>query len=200
MNLNLKRYTEKAQEAVLAAQQLADRSGHPETDPEHLLRALVDQQDGVVPSVLRQLGADPARLLADVDAELGRRSQARGGSEPSPSPRLRAVDSVADAEAKRLKDEFVSTEHLLLAMTLEGESAPSGRLLAALGATTDRVFEALSAIRGSQRVTDQHPEGKYEALKRYGRDLTAMAAQDGLDPVIGRDEEIRRVVDRKSVV
>jgi len=192
--MNLKRYTEKAQEAALAAQQLADRSGHPEIDPEHLLRALGDQRDGVVPRVLRQLGADPARLLADIDAELGRRSQARGGSEPSPSPRLRAVDSVADAEAKRLKDEFVSTEHLLLAMTLEGEIAPSARLLAALGATTDRVFEALSAIRGSQRVTDQHPEGKYEALKRYGRDLTAMGAQDGLDPVIGRDEETRRVV------
>ena len=192
--MNLKRYTEKAQEAVLAAQQLAERSGHPEIDPEHLLRALVDQPDGVVPSVLRQLGAEPARLLADVDADLGRRPHARGGSEPGPSPRLRAVDSVADAEAKRLTDEFVSTEHLLLAMTLEGESAPSARLLAAVGATTDRVFEALSAIRGSQRVTDQHPEGKYEALKRYGRDLTEMAAQDGLDPVIGRDEEIRRVV------
>ena len=101
--MNFNQYTEKAQEAVLGAQQLAEREGHPQIDPEHLLRALVDQQDGVVPSVLRQLGADPARLLADVDAELGRRPQARGGAEPGPSPRLRAVDSVADAEAKRLK-------------------------------------------------------------------------------------------------
>ena len=192
--MNLKRYTEKAQEAVLAAQQLAERSHHPEIEPEHLLQALVSQADGVVPSVLRQLGADPARVLHDVDAELKDRPQAHGGSEPGLSPRLRAVASVAEGEAQRLKDDFTSTEHLLLAMTLEGDRAASARLLASHGVTTDRVFEALSTIRGSQRVTDQHPEGKYEALKRYGRDLTEMAKQDKLDPVIGRDEEIRRVV------
>ena len=192
--MNLKRYTEKAQEAVLAAQQLSERSHHPDIDPEHLLHALVGQADGVVPSVIRQLGGDPTRVLHDVEAALQGRPQARGGSEPGPSPRLRAVASVAEDEAKRLKDDFISTEHLLLAMTLEGDGAATAQLLAKHGVTTDRVFEALSAIRGSQRVTDQHPEGKYEALKRYGRDLTEMAKQDKLDPVIGRDEEIRRVV------
>ncbi|MDA1093316.1 MAG: ATP-dependent chaperone ClpB [Acidobacteria bacterium] len=192
--MNLKRYTEKAQEAVLSAQQLSERSHHPDIDPEHLLHALVGQTDGVVPSVVRQLGGDPARLLHDVGASLQGRPQARGGTEPGPSPRLRAVASAAEDEAKRLKDEFISTEHLLLAMTLEGDDAVAARLLTAHGVTTARVFEALSAIRGSQRVTDQQPEGKYEALKRYGRDLTEMAKQDKLDPVIGRDEEIRRVV------
>ena len=192
--MNLKRYTEKAQEAVLSAQQLSERSHHPDIDPEHLLHALVGQADGVVPSVVRHLGGDPARLLHDVEAALHGRPQARGGSEPGPSPRLRAVASVAEDEAKRLKDDFISTEHLLLAMTLEGDGAATAQLLTKHGVTTDRVFEALSAIRGSQRVTDQHPEGKYEALTRYGRDLTEMARQDKLGPVIGRDEEIRRVV------
>jgi ATP-dependent Clp protease ATP-binding subunit ClpB len=192
--MNLKRYTEKAQEAVLAAQQLAEGSRHPQIDPEHLLRALVAQADGVVPSVLRQMGADPTRLLKEIGVDLKARPQAHGGSEPGLSPRLRAVTSVAEDEAKRLKDDFTSTEHLLLALTLEGDGAPSAQLLTGHGVTTDRVFEALSAVRGSQRVTDQHPEGKYEALTRYGRELTEMAKEDKLDPVIGRDEEIRRVV------
>lgn len=192
--MDLKRYTEKAQEAVLGAQQLAERSHHPQIDPEHVLHVLVGQADGVVPSVLRHLGADPTRLLAEIDAALEARPQAHGGAEPGLSPRLRAVASVAEDEAKRLKDDFTSTEHLLLALTLEGDGAPSARLLTQCGVKTDGVFDALSDIRGSQRVTDQHPEGKYEALKRYGRDLTEMATQDKLDPVIGRDEEIRRVV------
>ena len=192
--MNLKRYTEKAQEAVLAAQQLAERSGHPEIEPEHLLHTLVEQADGVVPSVLRQLGVEPARVLEEDRGLLGRQPQARGGAEPGLSPRLRAVASVAESEAKRLKDEYVSTEHLLLALTLEGDRAASAQLLSRHGVTTDRVFEALSAIRGGQRVTDQNPEGKYQALERYGRDLTELAGQDKLDPVIGRDEEIRRIV------
>ena len=192
--MNLKRYTEKAQEAVLAAQQLAERSGHPEIEPEHLLHTLVEQADGVVPSVLRQLGVEPARVLEEDRGLLGRQPQAHGGAEPGLSPRLRAVASVAESEAKRLKDEYVSTEHLLLALTLEGDRAASAQLLSRHGVTTDRVFEALSAIRGGQRVTDQNPEGKYQALERYGRDLTELAGQDKLDPVIGRDEEIRRIV------
>ena len=192
--MNLKRYTEKAQEAALAAQQLAERSGHPEIEPEHLLHTLVEQADGVVQSVLRQLGVEPARVLEEDRGLLGRQPQAHGGAEPGLSPRLRAVASVAESEAKRLKDEYVSTEHLLLALTLEGDRAASAQLLSRHGVTTDRVFEALSAIRGGQRVTDQNPEGKYQALERYGRDLTELAGQDKLDPVIGRDEEIRRIV------
>ena len=192
--MNLKRYTEKAQEGVLGAQQLAERSHHPQIEPEHLLLTLVEQPDGVVPSVLRRLGVEPGQILEEGRGLLDQRPQARGGAEADPSPRFRAVASVAESETERLKDEYVSTEHLLLALTLEGDLAPSAQLLSRHGVTTDRVFEALSQIRGGQRVTDQHPEGKYEALERYGRDLTELAGQDKLDPVIGRDEEIRRVV------
>ena len=192
--MNLTRYTEKAQEGVVAAQQLADRSGHPQIEPEHLLITLVEQPNGVVPSVLRRLGVEPARILEEGRGLLGRQPQAHGGAEAGPSPRFRAVTSLAESEAERLKDEYVSTEHLLLALTLEGDRAASAQLLSRHGVTTDRVFEALSAIRGGQRVTDQNPEGTYEALERYGRDLTALARQDDLDPVIGRDEEMRRIV------
>ena len=113
--MNLKRYTEKAQAAVLAAQELANRSHHPQIEPEHLLLTLVDQPDGVVPSVLRKLGADPKKMLEECRALTERQSQAHGGAEAGPSPRLRAVASVAESEAERLKDEYVSTEHLLLA-------------------------------------------------------------------------------------
>ena len=192
--MNLTRYTEKAQEGVLAAQQLAERSHHPQVEPEHLLLTLVEQPDGVVPSVLRRVGIEPARILEEGRALLGQQPEAHGGAEAGPSPRLRAVASLAESEAERLKDEYVSTEHLLLALTLEGDRAASAQLLSRHGVTTDRVFEALAQIRGGQRVTDQHPEGKYQALERYGRDLTELAGQDKLDPVIGRDEEIRRVV------
>ena len=192
--MNLKRYTEKAQEAVLAAQQLAERSHHPQIDPEHLLVTLIEQPDGVAPTVLRRLKAEPARILEEGRQWLGRQPQTHGGADTGPSPRLRAVASVAEEEAQRLKDEFVSTEHLLLALTREGEAAASAQILARHGATTERVLAALSVVRGSQRVTDQNPEGKYEALERYGRDLTELANQDKLDPVIGRDEEIRRVL------
>ena len=192
--MNLTRYTEKAQEGVLAAQQLAERSHHPQVEPEHLLLTLVEQADGVVPSVLRQVGIEPARILEEGRALLGQQPEAHGGAEAGPSPRLRAVASLAESEAERLKDEYVSTEHLLLALTLEGDRAASAQLLSRHGVTTDRVFEALAQIRGGQRVTDQHPEDKYQALERYGRDLTELAGQDKLDPVIGRDEEIRRVV------
>ena len=192
--MNLKRYTEKSQEAVLAAQQLAERRHHPQIEPEHLLVTLVDQPDGVVPAVLRRLGVEPPRVLKEAREWLGRRPQTHGGSEAGPSPRLRAVAQAAEREAERLKDDYVSTEHLLLAVALEGGRAEAARLLAAHGVTSARVLEALTAVRGSQRVTDPHPEGKYEALERYGRDLTEAAKQDRLDPVIGRDDEIRRTL------
>ena len=192
--MNLKRYTEKSQEAVLAAQQLAERHRHPQIEPEHLLVTLVDQPDGVVPAVLRRLGVEPPRVLQEARAWLERQPQAHGGSEATPSPRLRAAAQAAEREAERLKDDYVSTEHLLTALTREGDRAEAARLLAAHGITSARVLEALSAVRGSQRVTDPHPEGKYEALERYGRDLTEAAKQDRLDPVIGRDDEIRRTL------
>ena len=192
--MNLKRYTEKSQEAVLAAQQLAERQHHPQIEPEHLLVTLIDQADGVVPAVLRRLGVEPPRLLEEARAWLGKQPRAHGGTEAGPSPRLRGVAQAAEREAERLNDDYVSTEHLLLAVTREGGRAEAARLLAAHGVTSAQVLEALSAVRGSQRVTDPHPEGKYEALERYGRDLTEEAKQDRLDPVIGRDDEIRRTL------
>ena len=192
--MNLKRYTEKSQEAVLAAQQLAERRHHPQIEPEHLLVTLIDQPDGVAPAVLRKMGVEPGRVLHEARAWLERQPRAHGGSEAGPSPRLRKVAQAAEREAERLRDDYVSTEHLLLAVTQEGGRAEAAKLAAAHGVTPARVLEALSAVRGGQRVTDPHPEGKYEALERYGRDLTEAAKQDRLDPVIGRDDEIRRTL------
>ena len=192
--MNLNKYTEKAQEAIVAAQEQAARTGHPTLDPEHLLATLVAQQDGIVPALLRKLGADPAKVGAAIDAELKRLPQQQGGSQPSLSPRLRAVADGAVSEADRLKDDYVSTEHLLIAIVSEPGRSPAAKVLQALGITRERIFETLTSIRGSQRVTDQNPEGKYQALERYGRDLTELARKGKLDPVIGRDEEVRRVI------
>jgi len=192
--MNLQKYTQKAQEAVIAAQQQAERDAHPQLEPEHLLAALAGQEDGIVPAILRKLDVAPEAVARAVQVELDRLPKAHGGAQPGPSPRLRAVASAAEAEAGRLKDEYISTEHLLLAIVSEGGRAPAAKLLQAHGVTKDRVFEALTAVRGSQRVTDQNPEGKYQALERYGRDLTELARKGKLDPVIGRDEEIRRII------
>ena len=192
--MNIDRLTEKAQAAVVGAQQLADRAGHPETEPEHLLAALVEQHDGVVPVLVRTLNIDTAALAAAVRGELARLPSAVGGASPAPSARLRGVLVAAGDEAERLKDDYISTEHLLSALLTEGGSAPAARLLAERGMTRDALHQALTAVRGSQRVTDPHPEGKYQALERYARDLTELARGGGLDPVIGRDEEIRRTI------
>ena len=186
--------TEKARQALLAAQQLAARPEHPEIEPEHLLAALADQADGIVPGLLRKLSVDPAAVAGAARAETSKLPAARGGAPPGESPRLRRVLQQAAAEAERLKDEYVSTEHLLIALAGEEGRAPAARILRAQGVTGDRIYEVLTSVRGSQRVTDPHPEGKYEALERYGRDLTQLARQGRLDPVIGRDEEIRRLV------
>jgi len=193
--MNIQKYTEKAQEAVVGAQTMADREGHPEITPEHLLLALVEQQGGIVPEILRKMNIDPAAIATTVRAELGRNPRAHGGSQPTLSPRLRQVTSAAEAEAERLKDEFVSTEHLLLALAAEtGRNAPAGRVLQQAGATKDAILQALASVRGSQRVTSQNPEGTYQSLEKYGRDLTELARKGKLDPVIGRDDEIRRVI------
>ena len=192
--MNINKLTEKAQEAVLEAQQLAERVGHPQVEPEHLLLALVEQPDGIVPSVLRKLDVDPSQIAAASRVALDRLPTVSGGTPPSVSPRVRAIAAEAAREADRLKDEYVSTEHLLVALTAEGGDSPAARLLTEAGMTKDRLYEALTGIRGSQRVTDQNPEGKYQALERYGRDLTVLARHGKLDPVIGRDEEIRRVI------
>jgi len=193
--MNIQKYTEKAQEAIAGAQQLADRGGHPEITPEHVLLALVEQQGGIVPEILRKLNADPGRVAADVRAELGKSPSAHGGSQPGLSARLRQVASAAEAEAQRLKDEYVSTEHLLLAIAAEsGRTAASARVLEKYGATKDAILQALTSVRGSQRVTSQNPESTYQSLEKYGRDLTELAQKGKLDPVIGRDDEIRRVI------
>ena len=192
--MTLNRLTEKAQEAVGAAQQAAEQAGHPQVEPEHVLAALVGQPGGIAPDVLRKLGLDPREVAVAVQAALGGMPRTQGGASPVASPRLRQVLTAAQDEATQMKDEFVSTEHLLLAIAAEGGRAASSRLLQTRGVTRERLLEALQAIRGSQRVTDQNPEGKYQALERYGRDLTELARKGKLDPVIGRDEEIRRVI------
>jgi ATP-dependent Clp protease ATP-binding subunit ClpB len=192
--MNINKYTEKAQEAVIAAQQLADRDGSPEITPEHLLLTLVEQREGIVPEIIRKMNADPATTAAAVRAELQKQPRVHGGSQPSLSARLRQVTAAAEAEAERLKDEYVSTEHLFVAIAGEGGKSPSTRLLQQFGITKDTILAAMAAVRGSQRVTSQNPESTYQSLERYGRDLTELARKGKLDPVIGRDEEIRRVI------
>jgi len=193
--MNIQKYTEKGQEAIAAAQQLADREGHPEITPEHLLLSLVDQQGGIVPAILLKMNIQPASIASQVRAELGKNPHAHGGSQPGLSARLRQITSAAEAEAERLKDEYVSTEHLLLALAGEsGRGGASARILQQAGATKDAVLKAMTSVRGSQRVTSQNPEGTYQSLEKYGRDLTELARKGKLDPVIGRDDEIRRVI------
>ena len=192
--MNINKYTEKAQEAVLAAQQLADREGHPEIVPEHVLLTLLEQKEGIVPEIVRKVNADPAALASAVRTELNRQPRTEGGSQVGLSARLRKVTDAAEQEAERLRDEYVSTEHLFLAIAAEGARSPSVKLLQQRGITKETILQALTSVRGSQRVTSQNPEATYQSLERYGRDLTELARKGKLDPVIGRDDEIRRVI------
>ncbi|GGP18002.1 chaperone protein ClpB [Nonomuraea glycinis] len=190
--------TQKTQEALHDAQTKALRHGHTEVDGEHLLLALLDQSEGLAPRLLQQAGADTQRLSADLEAELTRRPKVSGpGTAPGQvflTQRLARLLDAADREAGRLKDEYVSVEHLLLALLEEGSATAAGQLLHGQGVTRDRFLQALTAVRGNQRVTSAMPEVAYEALEKYGRDLVADARADKLDPVIGRDTEIRRVI------
>ena len=192
------RMTQKTQEALHDAQTKALRHGHTEVDGEHLLLALLDQPEGLAPRLLQQAGADTQRLGADLEAELTRRPKVSGpGTAPGQvflTQRLARLLDAADREAGRLKDEYVSVEHLLLALIEEGSATAAGQLLHGQGVTRDRFLQALTAVRGNQRVTSAMPEVAYEALEKYGRDLVADARADKLDPVIGRDTEIRRVI------
>jgi ATP-dependent Clp protease ATP-binding subunit ClpB len=192
--MNINKYTEKAREAVAAAVELAQQGNNPQVEPEHLFAALVEQREGIVPELLRKMGLDPATVSRGARELIAKLPGAYGGSQPSMSPRLKLVTDQAQAEADRLKDEFVSTEHLFVAIADEAGRSPSAQLLKQSGVTRDRIFQALSGVRGSQRVTTENPEGTYQALERYGRDLTELAKKGKLDPVIGRDEEIRRVI------
>jgi ATP-dependent Clp protease ATP-binding subunit ClpB len=196
--MDLNRLTQKSQEALHDAQTGALSLGHTEVDGEHLLLALLDQPEGVVPRLLLQAGADPDALRDDLQAELSRRPRVTG---PAAAPgqvmvtqRLARLLDAAEREAGRLKDEYVSVEHLLLALVDEGTASAAGRRLHDQGLTRERLLTALTQIRGSQRVTSATPEAAYEALEKYGRDLVADARAGKLDPVIGRDGEIRRVV------
>ena len=192
--MNINKYTEKAREAVATAIELAQGGNNPQVEPEHVLAALVEQRDGVVPELLRKLNLDPAVISRDIKGLLAKMPSAYGGSQPAMAPRFKLVTDQAQAEADRLKDEYVSTEHLFVAIADESGRSPAAQLLKQHGVTRDRIFQVLTSVRGSQRVTTQNPEGTYQALERYGRDLTTLARQGKLDPVIGRDEEIRRVI------
>jgi ATP-dependent Clp protease ATP-binding subunit ClpB len=191
--MNLNKYTEKAQEAVITAQNLASEQNHSEMTPEHLLVALVEQQGGIVPSILRKMNIEPAKLQAEARTLLKHLPQAYGG-DVRLSPRMKLVFDSAEAEAKRLQDDYVSAEHLFVALATEVGRSPAAQLLQRSGATKDAIYAALTQVRGNQRVTSQNPESTYEALARYGRDLTELARKGKLDPVIGRDEEVRRVI------
>ncbi|MGH2377672.1 MAG: ATP-dependent chaperone ClpB [Candidatus Limnocylindria bacterium] len=185
--------TEKSQEAVVAARARATEHGHSEIDVEHLAAALLQQEGGTVPGLVRALGASPQQLLAAFEADLERRPSVSGGAvQVGASARLLRVLGQAQKEMAALADEYVSTEHMFLAML--DDTGAVGDHLRRLGITRERTLEALRGIRGSQRVTDPTPEGKFQALDKYGRDLTELARRSKLDPVIGRDEEIRRVI------
>jgi ATP-dependent Clp protease ATP-binding subunit ClpB len=194
--MDINRFTEKLQEAIRSAQAHASRYSHQQIDVEHLLASLLEQQGGLGHAILAKAGVNVDSLLRQIHTELERMPKVTG---PSGGPdqiyvsaRLNRLLTKAEDEAKALKDEYISIEHALLAALDDGGIA--GRLLKDYGLTRDRLMQVLRDVRGNQRVTSQNPEATYEALERYGRDLTKLAAQGKLDPVIGRDEEIRRVV------
>src|SRR6266478_1973370 len=188
------KFTQKAQEAMQEAQSLAGKNQHQAIHPVHLLLALANEKEGVVRPVLEKCGAQPAALVAEAERalkDIPKVTGAQSGAYVSTS--LNDVIDRASEEAERFKDEFVSTEHLLLAMSRQ-KSDPAGNLLNRAGATHDKILSALVSVRGTQRITDPNPESKYQALERYGVNLTDLARKGKLDPVIGRDDEIRRVM------
>src|SRR5580700_419953 len=189
--MRFEKFTIKAQEAVVRAQQTAERMNHAEITPLHLLAALLAEDDGVFKPLLQKLGADVDRLKRIVLTELDRLPKATG-TQTGTSRSLNDVFNQAEKEADRLKDEYISTEHLLLALAQVKSEAKE--ILSVGGVNHNAILNALKEIRGGQRVTDQNPEDKYQALQRYGRDLVEMARQGKIDPVIGRDEEIRRTM------
>src|SRR5579864_5448823 len=186
------RLTEKSQEAIQQAQALAQEAQQQEVTPEHLLLALLQQADGTVPPIIRQVGADPFRIAGETQEFLSRQPKVYG-AESYIGSRFRRLLDAAWNEMERLKDEYLSTEHLLIALVDETKSE-AARLLQASGVTREKVLQALTQVRGSSRVTDASPESKFQALEKYSRDLTALAREGKLDPVIGREQEIRRVI------
>ena len=194
MPIRWDKFTVKAQEAVQRASEVASEHGNPELLPVHLLAALLEDREGIVPPVLEKIGIGPHAVLNDAFAEISRLPKLSGAAaQPNMSQSFNQALDRAFKEADNFKDEYVSTEHLLLAIT-HLKQDPAAEILARRGATYDAILRALTAVRGSQKVTDQNPEAKYQALERYAKDLTELARRGKLDPVIGRDEEIRRVV------
>jgi ATP-dependent Clp protease ATP-binding subunit ClpB len=196
--VDINRYTQKSQEALAEAQKTAVRYGHVEIDGEHLMLALLEQQDGIAPRLLRRMEIPVEAFQKRIEEDLARRARVGGpGAEPGKvyvTQRLNQLMVRAEDEAKRLKDEYVSTEHILLSFIEEGHSTAAGRLLREFGVTREKLLTALNDIRGNQRVTSANPEQTYEALQKYGRNLVDEARRGKLDPVIGRDAEIRRVI------
>ena len=187
------KFTIKAQEALQATQDIAGRHGNQQMEPVHLLLALIEQPEGIVPGVLQRLGVAPSAVSQEAEKAIEQLPKVGGATDHYLSPALKEVFDQAFQEIAQFKDEYVSTEHLLLALAKK-TSDPAGQILRRLGVTHDAILQALVAVRGTQRVTDQNPEAKYEALERYARDLTELARRGKLDPVIGRDEEVRRVI------
>jgi ATP-dependent Clp protease ATP-binding subunit ClpB len=188
--MQFQKFTIKAQEAVQSAQELASSRQHPSLEPLHLLLALVQQDEGVVPALLQKLGIQPGALAQQIESSLSKRPTVQG-AQLALDPELDRAFREALTEMEKLGDQFVSTEHLLLALL---ERKGSKELLSAAGLNRDALHQALQAVRGSHSVTDQNPEDKYQALERYAKDLTELARRNKLDPVIGRDEEVRRVM------
>ncbi|HVH64611.1 MAG TPA: Clp protease N-terminal domain-containing protein, partial [Candidatus Acidoferrum sp.] len=186
------RLTEKSQDAIQQAQTLAQEAQQQEITPEHLLLALLQQADGTVPPILQRINVDPSRVAADLQAQLNKLPKVYG-AETYLGQRLRRILDAASNEMERLKDEYLSTEHLLVAIVDEANS-DAARVLQRAGVTKDKILQALTQVRGASRVTDANPESKFQALEKYARDLTELARQGKLDPVIGREDEIRRVI------
>jgi ATP-dependent Clp protease ATP-binding subunit ClpB len=193
--MRLDKLTLKAQETIQVSQQLAEKSGHQQIEPEHLLSAILGLQEGAIPPLLAKIGVNQAQLKRQADAALEKmpRVSGTGYGQAYISPRTKSVLDQAFKEAEQMKDEYVSLEHILITMS-EEKGGEAGRILASFGISRDTVLAALVDIRGGQRITDQNPEDKYQALERFSRDLTAIAAKGNLDPVIGRDDEIRRII------
>ncbi|GAC1606891.1 MAG: hypothetical protein NVS4B10_21600 [Myxococcales bacterium] len=191
--MKLDKFTVKAQEALQEAQSIARRRDHQEILPEHILVALLGQQDGLVAPLLQRIGAEPKLVQARLDEELRKAAQVHGGEGGHLSQRALKVLDGAQDEAQALKDDFTSTEHILIGLATEKRGA-AAEILKGVGATRDRIEQALTAVRGDARVTSQDPESQYRALEKYAIDLTEKARKGKLDPVIGRDEEIRRVI------
>src|SRR5215471_10648213 len=193
--MQLDRLTIKSQEALQEAQRIAQGYSHQQVDGEHLMLALLSQSESLIPDLLEKIGVPPSKLKPDLERELARRHKVQGisGTDLFLSASLKKVLDAAASEAGKLKDDYISTEHLLLGLLDQGDSTLK-KIFQAHGLKRDQILKALADLRGNQRVTDANPEDKFQALEKYGRDLTAMARQGKIDPVVGRDDEIRRVM------